>query len=73
MNGFNDVSKVSDFFKTEAETILGLINRLVIEEDGQGMTEYIMIFMVIVIICMIGYQLFGIALNSKVTDIGSKI
>lgn len=73
MNGLTMSVKYHIFLKTEAETILGLINRLVIEEDGQGMTEYIMIFMVIVIICMVGYQLFGIALNSKVTDIGSKI
>lgn len=50
-----------------------IINRLIHEEDGQGMTEYIMIFMVIVIICMVGYQLFGIALNTKVTDIGGQI
>jgi Flp pilus assembly pilin Flp len=49
---------------------MDIINRLIYEEEGQGMAEYVMICMFIAIVAMVGYQFLGQALNTKVNTIG---
>ena len=51
-------------------SVMDIINRLIHEEEGQGMAEYVMICMFIAIVAMVGYQFLGQALNTKVNTIG---
>jgi Flp pilus assembly pilin Flp len=48
---------------------MNMIHRLIKEETGQGMAEYVMILMFIALVAMFGYQALGTALNAKVNDI----
>ncbi len=51
-----------------------LITRLIKEEVGQGMAEYAMMIMVLVVIAvMIGYQILGLNLENKVNRITENI
>ncbi len=47
--------------------------RLIKEETGQGMAEYAMIFVGIVLIAMVGYQVFGLNLQAKLNEITAQI
>ncbi len=50
-----------------------IITRLIKEEMGQGMAEYAMIMTFVVVVVMVGYQLFGLALEAKMDDISGQI
>ncbi len=48
---------------------MGIITRLIKEEKGQGMAEYVMILVAVAVVAMVGYQVLGGVLNAKVNDI----
>lgn len=50
-----------------------ILFRLFKEDRAQGMAEYAMILVFVAIVAMVGYELFGTALNAKVSDIANQL
>lgn len=53
--------------------MLGVLKRLVREEQGQGMVEYVLILMLIFVVCLGAYGVLGTTNANKVQDIANQI
>jgi len=52
---------------------MGLMKRLINDEEGQGLVEYVLLFGFIVLVVMIGVKNFGKSLNALWANIGNMI
>lgn len=53
--------------------MLDILGRLVQEEEGQGMVEYVLILMLILVVCLGAYGVLGTTNANKVQNISNQV
>ena len=54
-------------------TVTKLFHRLIAQDNGANMIEYIMIFTLIALVCVAGYTMIGSSINAKAGALGDEI
>ncbi len=69
----NNTLKKEQWEPKKEEQKMDILKRLVKEESGQGLVEYVLIIALVSIICMAVLRTLGNSANSKLTDIEAEI